>query len=96
MELRLRVKVQPRAKKRGVDWTGPGACKVRVTAPPVEGKANKEVLEVLAGDLGLPVQRLTIRLGEKSGHKVVAVAVAEGELPALYRRRPDLPREARP
>jgi len=96
MELRLQVKVQPRAKKRGVDWTAPGACRVRVTAPPVEGKANKEVLEVLAADLGLPVGRLTIRLGAKSGRKVVAVAVDEGELPALAGRRPVLQQGVRP
>lgn len=95
MELRLRVKVQPRAKKRGVDWTAPGECRVRVAAPPVEGKANKEVLAALAEDLGLPVARLAIRLGEKSNHKVVAIAVAEGELPALCRRRPGLPKGVR-
>jgi uncharacterized protein YggU (UPF0235/DUF167 family) len=96
MELRLRVKVQPRARTRGVDWTGPGECRVRVAAPPVEGKANKSVLEALAADLGLPVKRFSIVLGERSGRKVVAVAVAESELPALYDRRPELPREVRP
>lgn len=88
MELRLRVKVQPRARKRGVDWLAPGECKVRVLAPPVEGKANREVLEVLAADLGVPVGRLTILLGEKSGRKVVAVDVNEQELPALTGKAP--------
>jgi len=83
MELRLRVKVQPRARKRGVDWLGPGECRVRVLAPPLEGKANKEVLEVLAGDLGLAAGRLTIVRGEKASHKVVAVEVDEKTLPAL-------------
>ncbi|MBN2206444.1 MAG: DUF167 domain-containing protein [Candidatus Aminicenantes bacterium] len=96
MELRLRVKVQPRAKKRGVDWTAPCECRVRVTAPPVEGRANKEVLAALAEDLGLPVARFSLRLGEKSNHKVVALAVAESELPALYRKRPDLAKGVRP
>jgi uncharacterized protein (TIGR00251 family) len=88
MELRLRVKVQPRARKRGVDWLVPGECRVRVLAPPVEGKANREVLEVLAADLGLAAGRLAIVQGDKSSRKVVAVEVDEKALPAFAGKLP--------
>jgi uncharacterized protein (TIGR00251 family) len=46
---------------------------VRVTAPPVEGAANKAVIELLARRLGVPKSAVRIALGERAREKVIEV-----------------------
>jgi uncharacterized protein (TIGR00251 family) len=58
--------------------------RVRVQAPPVEGKANEALLRLLAKALGVPRSRLTIVAGRASRVKTVAV---EGLDAAELRRR---------
>lgn len=50
-----------------------GELRVRVAAPPVEGKANKELLAFLAHCLDVPPSRLTLLRGAGSRRKVVEV-----------------------
>ena len=50
-----------------------GRLKVRVTAPAVGGKANKAVIKLLAGHLGVKKSAITIVQGLRSRHKVIAV-----------------------
>lgn len=47
--------------------------KIYVTAPPVDGKANRAVIKLLAEALGLPVRALVIVQGVKSNHKVIEI-----------------------
>lgn len=47
--------------------------RLRVTAPPIEGRANAAVLRLLARALDMPVSRLQIVKGESSRHKTVRV-----------------------
>jgi hypothetical protein len=47
--------------------------RVRVTAPPVEGRANDALLRLLARALDVPVSRLRIVRGQTQRNKVVAV-----------------------
>jgi uncharacterized protein (TIGR00251 family) len=69
----LTVKVQPRAKKPGLEQVGPRAFRVRVRAAPEKGRANREVIERLAEHLGVPPSRLTIVRGETSSEKWIEV-----------------------
>jgi uncharacterized protein (TIGR00251 family) len=48
-----------------------------VAAPPVDGKANKEVVKFLAGILDVPVREVTVKSGLQSRKKLVAVNVAD-------------------
>ena len=73
----LRVRVIPRASHAGIDGMRGDALLVRLNASPVEGAANAELIEVLAGVLGVPRRDLTIVSGETSRHKRVLVAGAE-------------------
>tara|TARA_B100001079_G_C16277163_1_gene454794 strand:- start:265 stop:516 length:252 start_codon:yes stop_codon:yes gene_type:complete len=65
--------VQPKASRNQVDGFEDGTLRLRVTAPPAEGKANAEVIALLAKTLGLSKSRLEIVRGHNSRDKVVSI-----------------------
>jgi uncharacterized protein (TIGR00251 family) len=70
---RLKVRVTPRASRNEIAaWDG-DVVRVRVTAPPVEGKANEALLRLLAERLSLARSSLRIVQGLTSRDKVVEV-----------------------
>lgn len=69
----LSLHLQPGAKKNEVVGPHGDALKIRLTAPPVDGKANNALLTALADWLDLPRNRLTLERGQTSRHKVVRV-----------------------
>ena len=69
--IRLKVKVQPRARHQRVQKIGEKEYTVWVLSPPAEGKANKEVIELLASHFRIPPSRVKIVRGKKSRHKIV-------------------------
>ena len=69
----LSVFCQPKAARSALIGMHGGALKAKVKAPPVEGKANRALLDLLAGALGLPRGRLTLVSGEQSRNKRVRV-----------------------
>ena len=73
----LALHVQPGAKRTAVDGThGEGThqrLKVRLAAPPVDGKANAELLRFLADAFGVPLRNVVLVRGETSRQKVVRV-----------------------
>ncbi len=69
----LAVRIVPRAGRSGLAGTRDGALLVRVNAPPVEGAANAELVEVLARCLRVPKRAVTLVAGERSRLKRVRV-----------------------
>ncbi len=81
----LRVRVQPRASRAAIGgWRDDGTLTVRVTAPPVEGRANAAVGALLAAALGVPASAVRVVHGERGRDKLVRVT---GLTPAEIRRR---------
>ena len=77
---RVVVRAKPRSKKEGVDVDATtGVVRVRINAPPLDGKANERVREVLADALGVPRSRVTIVRGESAREKDVAVTGLSAE-----------------
>jgi uncharacterized protein len=68
------VRVTPRASRDAIEGDHQGALKVRLTAPPVEGRANDALRPLLAESLNVPVSAVRIVAGEKSRTKRVTVA----------------------
>ena len=64
----LNVKAQPRSSKAGVDGLIGDAVKVRVKCAPVDGKANKELVETLAEAFGLPKSTVMFKSGAFHTH----------------------------
>jgi uncharacterized protein (TIGR00251 family) len=69
----LSVRVVPRAGRSGLAGTRNGALLVRLTAPPVEGAANAELIEVLARAFGVAKRAISIESGERGRLKRVRV-----------------------
>ena len=75
--LLLRLHVQPRAAHNQVAGLQGEALKLRLTSPPVDGKANKAVIAFLARLLDLPKSSLTLRSGLQSRTKTVRIENAD-------------------
>lgn len=69
----LAIRVQPGAKRSEVAGEHGGALKVRLAAPPVDGKANAELCRFLADAFGVPLRNVTLLHGEASRAKQVRV-----------------------
>jgi uncharacterized protein len=69
----LTIRVIPRAGRSGPAGIRGNAILVRLNAPPVEGAANSELIEVLADLLDVPRRNVTIVSGEHSRQKRVRV-----------------------
>ncbi len=69
----LRLYVQPKAAATKIVGLFDGCLKLAVKAPPVDGKANEEVLKFLAGLLVIPHRRLTLKSGAQGRRKQVVV-----------------------
>ncbi|MFQ5736959.1 MAG: DUF167 domain-containing protein [Thermodesulfobacteriota bacterium] len=76
----IRVRLAPRASRERVEGVHDGALKIRITAPPVEGEANRALVAFLSGLLGLPKGAFSIQPGSlKSKNKKVKVEGATAE-----------------
>ncbi|MEK6536722.1 MAG: DUF167 domain-containing protein [Actinomycetota bacterium] len=67
----LKLRVTPGAKKSEIMGEAGGRLRIRLQAPPVEGKANRELLRFIARELGLKKNRVALAGGEKSREKTV-------------------------
>jgi uncharacterized protein (TIGR00251 family) len=70
----IRVRIQPRSSQDRIAGLHGGALKVTLTAPPVEGEANKGLIAFLARKLKTPRSAVTILYGHKSRDKQVLIA----------------------
>ena len=70
----LSVRVVPRSSKEGVAGFEGGVVRIRLNAPPVEGKANEALVRFLAKAVGVPRNRITLVTGVRGRSKVVRVA----------------------
>ena len=70
----FQVRVVPRASRSEVAGEHDGALRVRVTAPPVDGAANDEVVRILAKALGVSRSSVEIKSGHTSRVKQVRVS----------------------
>jgi uncharacterized protein YggU (UPF0235/DUF167 family) len=70
----LRIRVVPRARTNLLTREPDGSLRARLTAPPVEGAANRALLELVARALGVKRSALALVQGAHHREKVVAVA----------------------
>ncbi len=73
----LDLHVQPGAKTTAVVGEHGGRLKLKISAPPVDNKANVHLLTWLAAQLGVPKSKVRLVRGESSRQKTVAVSGVE-------------------
>jgi uncharacterized protein len=69
----VRVRVVPRARANVLAADGAGGLRARLTAPPVEGAANRALIDLMARALRVKRADLELRKGERGRDKLVAV-----------------------
>ena len=70
---RLQVKVKPNSKKQSIEEAVDGSLTVHLKSPPVDGKANKELIELLAGKFNVPKSQVRIKSGLSSKNKLIEI-----------------------
>lgn len=77
----LSVRVQPRSRKDELISSPDGQLKARITAPPVEGRANDYLRRFLAKEFAVPQSRIELVAGARSRIKRIHIR-APHKLPA--------------
>jgi uncharacterized protein (TIGR00251 family) len=73
----LRIKVKPNAKTDEISKQEDGSWRVKIKAPPVEGKANKYLVEFISGALNLPKSSVVLLKGETNSFKTLQINADE-------------------
>ncbi|MDR0740860.1 MAG: DUF167 domain-containing protein [Puniceicoccales bacterium] len=71
--MRFHLKVIPNASRSEIITEKNGNLKVKVQAPPEDGRANKAVIQLLAQHFKIPKNHIKIIAGEKSHQKIIEV-----------------------
>lgn len=81
--LTLTLHVQPGAKSTNVAGLHGEALKIRLAAPPIEGRANDALLKFIAESFEVPLRQVELKQGGQSRHKVVAITGSRVEPDSL-------------
>jgi len=72
--MKLKIKVTPRSSKNEVvGQMADGTLKIRLTAPPVDGKANEALIKLLSAHFKIAKSKISIIKGQKSKNKTVEI-----------------------
>ncbi len=82
--LTLTLHIQPGAKKTEFAGLHGDALKIRLAAPPVDGKANEALIRFVADQLGLAKSAVKLKSGQTSRRKVLEVIGATAEAVARF------------
>ncbi len=83
---RIEVRLRPRGRRDELLGFREGVLRARVTAPPVDGRANKALCRLIAKQIGIAPSKLTVVRGAKSRDKVVMVdGISDAELERALR-----------
>ncbi len=81
----LTLHIQPGAKRSEIAGLHGEALKIRLAAPPVEGRANEALMKFIAELFGVPVRQVELKQGGQSRHKVVAISGSKIEPESLLK-----------
>jgi len=76
--MQKRVKVKPNSQRQSIEEQADGSLIVHLKSPPVDGKANEELIKLLAEKFDVPKSYIRIKSGANSRQKLVEIDI---ELP---------------
>ncbi|QIR39559.1 DUF167 domain-containing protein [Tolypothrix sp. PCC 7910] len=71
--MQKQVKVKPNSKQQKIEEQADGSLNVHLKSPPVDGKANEELIKLLAEKFKVPKSYITIKSGATSRQKLVEI-----------------------
>lgn len=71
--MKVRIKIKPNSKQQSIKEEPDGGLTARLKSPPVDGKANDELVRALAGRFRVPRSRIRIVAGFSSKTKLVEI-----------------------
>ncbi|MBE9233954.1 MAG: DUF167 domain-containing protein [Cuspidothrix sp.] len=71
--MQKRVKVKPNAKQQKIEELADGSLNVHLKSPPVDGKANEELIKLLAKNFDVPKSSIRIKSGATSRQKLIEI-----------------------
>jgi uncharacterized protein (TIGR00251 family) len=85
---KLAVQVQPNARRNELLGFTQGILKIKIAAPPSQGKANQELISYLSDILGIAKSRILIQHGKASKKKLISiVGLNQGRIFSLVNER---------
>ncbi len=85
--MKIQVKVKPNSKEQKVQKSSDGSLIVRLKSPPVDGKANKELIELLAKKFKVSKSKIKIKSGLSAKNKLIeidsVISVNPEEIPEM-------------
>jgi uncharacterized protein (TIGR00251 family) len=85
---RITVRLTPRGGRNNIDGWQDGVLQARVSAAPVDGKANDALVRLLARALGVPLSRVSIVAGGQARLKQVEIdGLTQDDLHAAFGRK---------
>jgi uncharacterized protein (TIGR00251 family) len=69
----LTLHVQPGAKRSEISGLHGEALKLKLAAPPIDGRANEALVKYIAGLFEVPIRQVELKQGAQSRHKVLAI-----------------------
>ncbi|MGD1805364.1 DUF167 domain-containing protein [Dapis sp. BLCC M126] len=73
----LKVKVKPNSQQQSVQTESDGSLKICLKSPPVDGKANQELIKLLAKKFNVKKSEITIKSGLSSKNKLIEIYLPE-------------------
>ncbi|MCY7278448.1 MAG: DUF167 domain-containing protein [Phormidesmis sp. CAN_BIN44] len=67
----LKIKVKPNSKQQKIEQQDDGSFLIRLKSPPVDGKANQELIKLLSDRFNLSKCHITTKSGVSSKHKLI-------------------------
>ncbi|MEM7552921.1 MAG: DUF167 domain-containing protein [Cyanobacteria bacterium P01_A01_bin.84] len=71
--MQIRVKVKPNSKQQSVTEETDGSLTIRLKSPPVDGKANEELIKVLSKKFNVPKSYVQIKYGTSCRQKLIEI-----------------------
>lgn len=72
-KMKIRVNVKPNSKQQKIEESADGTLIIWLKSPPVDGKANQELIKVLAKKYGVAKSQITIESGLTSKNKIIEI-----------------------
>jgi hypothetical protein len=70
---KIQVTVKPNAKNSQLFRNSDGSYMARIQSPPVDGKANKELIKLIGKEFGVAASKVTIKSGQGSRRKLIEI-----------------------